>query len=163
MLRLSIVLLAFFAYGTATADVYKCTGADGRLAFQAQPCPEDAQEEAIEVDKRPRSYGSDPGSRTETSGRSPSNNGTVSLVGKWIDVDEPDEGHLEFTSSGDASIRHSSGMSFDGTWRKTGENRYLMDVMFQGIDLSSSISLDPSSGLMTIQMDGQPAATFRRM
>ena len=163
MLRLSIVLLAFIAHGTATADVYKCTGADGRLAFQAQPCPEDAREEAIEVDKRPGSYGSDSGSRRVSGGRSASDDGTVSLVGKWIDVAEPDEGHLEFTASGDASIRHSSGMSFDGTWRKTGDNRYLMDVTFQGIDLSSSISLDPSTGLMTVQMDGHPAATFRRM
>jgi len=56
--RLSVLLpllgaLLLFAT-TAAANVYKCTGADGRLYFTDRPCPPETKASRVEIDHATR-------------------------------------------------------------------------------------------------------------
>jgi hypothetical protein len=50
---LLILLLLGMAGGVRAASVYKCTGTQGEVAYQSQPCPEGQQARAIEIAPAP--------------------------------------------------------------------------------------------------------------
>ena len=144
--RCTTIALIFLMHANAHAGIYKCVDGNGRLIFQAHPCEEGQAQTTIEERKEP------------------SNNTAKgdSIVGDWIERDDPDDGVITIDASGNVDVRPSNGPRMSGSWSETGENQYALDLFFAGVDLSSTIVYQPESDQLIINMAGASASVFIR-
>lgn len=65
-MRLIVVVLLALASGVASGQVYKCTGADGKVAYSQRPCAADTEGDEMRVNTAvPESGGQAPGLRPQ--------------------------------------------------------------------------------------------------
>jgi len=65
--RIAILCAAFLSFvpGEADADLYKCAGKDGKVTYQADPCPQSATEQRLRASPGVPSAGTSAGAAKE--------------------------------------------------------------------------------------------------